>query len=160
MGLQEEYATIRDGIKNGSLKMPPREKPRELWTSRRFAANKDGVYSSMGEHYDARESSSISYSFGKCTLKDSMKVSIPNDMKNGMTSDSPGPQVEPREHCSPGLVCKCCLNVNDSITSLFRCTASRGGLVPEAHNILRPMCGVGQQHISEQSSASPLICVR
>ena len=93
LGIQDEYAVIAQGMRNGTLKEPSPEKPPVLWIEKRFKAVKGDAVDSFCEQYNSREKSSNSFSFGRCTLQDSMKVSVPKDMTNGMSNDSPGPQV-------------------------------------------------------------------
>jgi len=93
LGIQDEYALIAQGMRNGTLKEPPAEKPPELWISKRFSSSKGESYNGFCEQFDSRAESSKSYSFGLCTLADSLRVSVPKDMSNGMTDDSPGPQM-------------------------------------------------------------------
>eukprot|EP00966_Prymnesium_polylepis_P304194 7027785-Prymnesium_polylepis.1 len=100
-GIQEEYAVIAQGMRNGTLKEPPAEKPKELWIAKRFAVVKGDGYDSFCEHYNSKEMSSSAYSFGLCTLSDSKKVSVPKDMANGLTNDSPGPQARGRHRVAP-----------------------------------------------------------
>lgn len=93
MGLLDEYATIKEAMRSGTLRAQPPEQPMHTWVENRFTHKNADGYTSFGEHFVSREPSTIAYSFGRCTLKDSLKVSIPNDMSNGRSSISPGPQV-------------------------------------------------------------------
>ncbi|KAL1493494.1 hypothetical protein AB1Y20_017199 [Prymnesium parvum] len=93
MGLREEYATIKQARRDGTLKPAPPPPPPKLWVASRFARDKDAPYSSLGERYNSREPSTIAYSFGHCTLEASLKASIPKHTSNGMTVVSPGPQA-------------------------------------------------------------------
>ena len=162
LGIQEEYAVIAQGMRNGTLKEPPPEKPPKLWIENRFAAVKGDGYNSFCEHYNSRELSSNAFSFGLCTLQDSMKVSVPNDMTNGMTNDSPGPQVSfvGRESWSLGLPASRARKPTRHHLAARRRIPSRAASGPRAHSSSSPMRSVGGTRTLALTSATPRSCGR
>lgn len=92
-GLVDEYAAIAEGMRNGTLRPRPPQPPMQLWTSQRFSATAPpdaGAENSFCEQFNSMKRSGASYSFGNCTLKDSLKVSVGRDMATAV-SISPGP---------------------------------------------------------------------
>lgn len=86
MGLQDEYAVIAQGMRNGTLKERPPDEAPKLWTSKRFSN------SISHESFNSREESSRAFSFGLCTLDTSRKVYISEEMARGTVGAiSPGP---------------------------------------------------------------------
>eukprot|EP00964_Phaeocystis_antarctica_P101796 scaffold67274_cov55-Phaeocystis_antarctica.AAC.3 len=72
--LRQDYLQIAEGVKNGSLRaLEPAPQP-VLWnqTNQRFSNHPLNLCSSMsfGEPFDARMSTSASYSFGNCSRND------------------------------------------------------------------------------------------
>mmetsp|Transcript_27427 Transcript_27427/g.69785 ORF Transcript_27427/g.69785 Transcript_27427/m.69785 type:complete len:169 (-) Transcript_27427:413-919(-) len=88
MGLQEEYAVIAEGMRNGTLKPAAQQAPLDTWVNRRFSSSykagngceRLGLAPGFGEQYDAAIRSSVAYSFGNCSRNDSKNVYISKEI--------------------------------------------------------------------------------
>ena len=96
MGIQEEYAAIAEGMRNGTLP-PAGEDPRpELWIASRYrnsflSTSSPGQLSpGFGEQFHANIRSSTAYSFGNCARSDAAKGYVSQELSKG-EDISPGP---------------------------------------------------------------------
>ena len=95
MGIQDEYAAIAEGMRNGTLP-PASEDPKpELWIKDRFSNSSfstagPGLSPGFGEQFNASIRSSTFYSFGNCSRKDASKVYVSRELSKG-EDISPGP---------------------------------------------------------------------
>lgn len=95
MGIQEEYAAIAEGMRNGTLPPAGEDTKPHLWVSDRFtnsmmSTSGPGLAPGFGEQFDASIRSSIAYSFGNCSRKDAAKVYVSQELSKG-EDISPGP---------------------------------------------------------------------
>ena len=95
MGIQEEYAAIAQGMKNGTLPPLGEDTKPHLWVTDRFANSSlstsgPGLAPGFGEQFNARLRSSTAYSFGNCSRKDAAKVYVSQELSKG-EDISPGP---------------------------------------------------------------------
>lgn len=95
MGIQEEYAAIAVGMRNGTLPPAGEDKPLETWITKRFtnsylSTSGPGLAPGFGEQYDAKIRSSTAYSFGNCSRKDATKVFVSKELAR-KEDISPGP---------------------------------------------------------------------
>lgn len=91
----EEYAAIAEGMRNGTLPPAGEDVKPEVWMDKRYSNDPKSTAGphlapGFGEQYNARMRSSIFYSFGDCSRKDSNKVYISKEINQG-EDISPGP---------------------------------------------------------------------
>ena len=96
MGIQDEYAAIAEGMRNGTLPPASEDIQPPLWITKRFAnsalstATPGDLAPGFGEQFDATIRSSVAYSFGNCSRKDAAKVYVSQELSKG-EDISPGP---------------------------------------------------------------------
>ena len=94
MGLQDEYAAIAQGMRLGTLRPAPDDKPPDTWICDRFS-NSPISANSFGEQYNSQMLSSCAFSFGNCSRSDAKRVYASRELSkaSGETTFSPGPQM-------------------------------------------------------------------
>lgn len=95
MGIQDEYAAIAEGMRNGTLTPAGDDLPLANPVKDRFANSYlstagPGLAPGFGEQFHSRIKSSTAYSFGNCSRKDATKVYVSKELSLG-ESISPGP---------------------------------------------------------------------
>ena len=95
MGIQEEYAAIATGMRQGTLPPAPEDTAPPPWISTRFSSSYlstsgPGLAPGFGEQYVSGIRSSTAYSFGNCSRKDATKVFISQELAAN-PAISPGP---------------------------------------------------------------------
>lgn len=93
--MQDEYATLAQGMRLGTLKVAAEEPPMVTWISQRFthshmSTHGPGLAPGFGEQVDSAIRSSVAYSFGHCSRKDATKVYVSKEISKG-ENIGPGP---------------------------------------------------------------------
>jgi len=93
--MQDEYATLAQGMRLGTLKVAADEPPMVTWMSQRFthshmSTHGPGLAPGFGEQVDSVLRSSVAYSFGHCSRKDATKVYVSKEISKG-ENIGPGP---------------------------------------------------------------------
>ena len=94
--IQQEYAAIAEGIRNGTLPAAGADHNPPLWIEERFSSSglytgcREALQPGFGEQFNASIKSSTAYSFGNCSRKDAAKVFVSKELQ--ATPDlGPGP---------------------------------------------------------------------